>query len=355
MLVIRPITMDDLDAVAALAGAAGFGLTTLPPDVKLLRRRIRDSLRGFEKLADEDPPRGETYLFVMEDMPSGRVVGTSGIISKVGGFDPFYAYRVETSIHECRPLGVRKEVPTLHLVAEHDGPCEIGSLFLSPPYRRDGNGRLLSLARFLFMADHVEYFDPVVIAEMRGVVDDAGRSPFWDAVGRHFFDVEYPSADRMSLVDKKFIADLMPRHPIYVPLLPAAAQAVIGRVHPETDPALRMLEGEGFEFFNTVDIFDAGPVVRCDLRRIRSVRCSRRAVLGEVTAGLATGVPMIVSNARQDFRACKGNVEVTPDGGCRIDADVAAALRVKPGDAIRFVTARGDTTGGNADGAPRTL
>src|SRR5262249_2187424 len=157
-------------------------------DAKLLRKRIRESLRGFEHLADEDAPKGETYLFVLEDIENHKVVGTCGVVSKVGGFEPFYAYRVETSVPESNQLNVRNEIGTLPLVEEHDGPCEIGSLFLSPSYRKDGNGRLLSLSRFLFMAEHREYFDPVVIAEMRGVVDDQGQSPFWDALGRHFFD-----------------------------------------------------------------------------------------------------------------------------------------------------------------------
>jgi len=153
MVVIRPINLSDLPALESLSALTGFGLTTLPRDQKLLRKRIRDSLHGFEKLSDEDPPGGETYLFVLEDLETGKVVGTSGIVSKVGGFEPFYAYRIETSIHASQQLNVRKEIRTLHLVEEHDGPCEIGSLFLSPDYRKDGNGRLLSLARFLFMAE----------------------------------------------------------------------------------------------------------------------------------------------------------------------------------------------------------
>src|SRR5450755_2441544 len=124
MVVIRPITLADLDALEELANFTGFGLTTLPKDAGLLRKRIRDSLRGFEKLGDEDPPRGETYLFVLEDLSNGKVVGTSGIVSKVGGFEPFYSYRIESSIHESKQLNVRKEIRTLHLVEDHDGPCE---------------------------------------------------------------------------------------------------------------------------------------------------------------------------------------------------------------------------------------
>ncbi len=263
MVVIRPIRLDDLEAVEALTAFTGFGLTTLPRDAKLLRRRIRDSLRGFENISDQDAPGGETYLFVLEDSQTPDVAGTCGIVSKVGGFEPFYAYRVETSVLESRQLDVRKEIQTLHLVEQHDGPCEVGSLFLAPKFRKEGNGRLLSLSRFLFMAEHLEYFDPIVIAEMRGMVDDQGRSAFWDALGHHFFDIDFPKADYLSMVNKKFIADLMPKHPIYIPLLPAEAQEVIGRVHPDTEPALKMLEDEGFRRCGMVDIFEAGPVVRC--------------------------------------------------------------------------------------------
>src|SRR5271155_643465 len=284
MVVIRPITLEDLAAIESLTEFTGFGLTTLPKDENLLRRRIRDSQRGFANMSDQDAPGGETYLFVMQDLETGKVVGTCGIVSKVGGFEPFYAYRVETSIVESRLLNIRKEIRTLHLVEQHDGPCEIGSLFLSPDHRKDNNGRLLSLSRFLFMAEHIEYFDPIVIAEMRGVVDDHGHSPFWDAVGHHFFDIDFPKADYLSMVNKKFIADLMPKHPIYIPLLPKEAQHVIGQVHPETAPALKMLEDESFKRSGMVDIFEAGPVVRCPLKEIRSIRHSTRGVVEAVIA-----------------------------------------------------------------------
>jgi arginine N-succinyltransferase len=356
MVVIRPITLEDLAAIEALTDFTGFGLTTLPKDTKLLRKRIRDSMRGFAKLCDEDPPGGETYLFVMEDLESHKVVGTCGIVSKVGGFEPFYAYRVETEILESQQLNVRKEIRTLHLVEQHDGPCEIGSLFLSPDHRKDNNGRLLSLSRFLFMAEHIEYFDPIVIAEMRGVVDDHGHSPFWDAVGHHFFDIDFPKADYLSMVNKKFIADLMPKHPLYIPLLPAEAQKVVGQVHPETAPALKMLEDEAFKRCGMVDIFEAGPVVRCRLEEIRSIRHSTRGVVEAVTAVAPSSDLAICSNTRQDFRACKAIIEVTATGGLRISSDVARALQVKPGDTIRYVTARPKKADGDSShDAPSSL
>lgn len=340
MLLIRPIVLQDLAQLESLSAQTGYGLTTLPRDAKLLTRRIKASLRGFEKLSDDDRPRGETYLFVMEDMATGRIVGTCGIVAKVGGFDPFYAYRIETTIHESKMLNVRNEVRVLHLDKEHDGPCEVGSLFLSPKYRRSGAGRLLSLSRFLFMAQFPEYFDPEVIAEMRGVVDDQGHSPFWDALGRHFFDIDYPTADYLSMVNKRFIADLMPKHPIYIPLLPPEAQAVIGKVHEQTEPAMQMLEDEGFRSGGRVDIFDGGPVVRCPLADIRSVRTSILAPISEVMDQPMNAEPQLICNARQNFRACLGPLELLPDGTVRIAIQQAMALGTHVGDSVRFVSPR---------------
>ena len=338
MIVIRPITLEDLDPLLELTKVVGFGLTTLPQDRQLLRRRILDSQHGFERLEDERA-RGETYLFVMEDLKTGKVVGTSGIVSKVGGFEPFYAYKIETAIHESDTLGVRKEVRFLKLVTEHNGPCEIGSLFLSPEYRKDGNGRLLSLGRFLFIADHRQFCDDTVIAEMRGVIDEQGGSVFWDALGKHFFDIDFPKADYLSMVNKKFIADLMPTHPIYIPLLPQAAQDVIGQVHEQTKPAMRILEDEGFKFCGMVDIFEAGPVVSCPRDKIRTVRESVTSVVEDITDAPIQSDLYVIGNARRDFRACKGPLQ-TGAGGVRLTSPTALALKVRVGDAVRYAMMR---------------
>src|SRR5947209_2125521 len=234
MLLIRPISLTDLDALFEMANRAGHGFTSRPKDRELLHNRIAESQESFARIGQK--PRGEHYLFVLEDTATGKAVGTTGIVAKVGGFEPFYAYKVETAIAESDVLHVHKEIKCLKLLADHNGPCEIGTLFLAPEYRKENNGRLLSLVRFLFMAEYPKRFDPQVIAELRGIVDEAGHSPFWEGLGRHFFELDYPNADYLSVVNKKFIADLMPRHPIYIPLLPQDAQAVIGKCHPQSLP-----------------------------------------------------------------------------------------------------------------------
>jgi arginine N-succinyltransferase len=204
----------------------------------LLENRIAESRRSFERLAmsskaaekagalgGAERPGGEVYLFVLEDLHTGKIVGTSAIVSKVGGFEPFYAYKIETTVAESDVLNVKQGNP-LPQAGDRSQWALRGwvAVSQSPEYRKEGNGRFLSLARFLFIAERPRRFETTVIAEMRGLMDASGRSPFWECLGRVFFDTDFPNADYLSMVNKKFIADLMPAHPIYIPLLPREAQ-----------------------------------------------------------------------------------------------------------------------------------
>ncbi len=334
MVIIRPVAESDLDDLAGLAEAASFGLTSLPKDRELLGERISQSCRDFRWSPRK--PRGELYLFVMEHIETGRIVGTSCIVSKVGGFEPFYAYRIETCVHESAHLGIRREIPTLHLVTEHSGPCEIGGLYLAPQYRKHGNGRLLSLFRFLFMAEYPERFEPTVIAEMRGAVDERGHSPFWEALGRHFFEMDFSRADHLSSSDTRFIADLMPKCPIYIPLLPKEAQEVVGKVHPNTEPALKMLLDEGFRLSGMVDIFEAGPIIKTGLREIRIVRQNRKAMVARIATEPIDSPTCVVARFTGSFRACTGRAALDSEGGAIVEQATADALDLHEGDWIRF-------------------
>ena len=217
------------------------------------------------------------------------------------------------------------------------GPAEIGSLFLHPDYRGAGRGRFLSLSRFLFIAAHRQLFDDQVIAELRGVVDPHGKTPFWDALGRHFFDLEYAKADALSVVNKEFIGSLMPHYPIYLCLLPPAAQAVVGEVHEETRPARKLLEAEGFRYQKLVDIFEAGPILHCDRDQIRTVRECRSAELTAVKPFDAEGPELMIASGSGGFRAALGRLAQHGDGVV-IEPAVAEALRVSPGDTLRFAS-----------------
>lgn len=349
MHVLRPIRESDLPQLVELASAVEGGLTTLPPQEKFLRERIDQSLRAFHPRIRK--PGGEYYLFVLEDNLSGTIVGTSGVASRVGGFEPFYSYELKIERFTHAALGIDKPIPVLHLKESHDGPSEIGSLFLRADRRRGGLGRLLSLGRFLFMGTFPKRFGRAVIAELRGYLDQQGRSPFWEAVGRHFFEHDFYTADQLSgLGDKQFIADLMPRHPIYVPLLPEAVQAVIGRVHHETEPALRLLHAEGFQATREVDIFDAGPQLHATVAEVRTVKHAQvarvHAVLDDLPESPATAnaragqSDFLIANRALEFRAVLGSVTSRNDQSVDLDRTVASALNVAAGDEILFSAVR---------------
>ncbi|HMP79787.1 MAG TPA: arginine N-succinyltransferase, partial [Pirellulaceae bacterium] len=178
-----------------------------------------------------------------------------------------------------------------------------------------------------------------VIAEMRGVVLPDGRSPLWSALGAHFFQMEFPKAETLSNESKKFIADLMPEHPIYIPLLPREAQEVIGRVHPNTAPALAILRREGFEFRNLVDIFDGGPAMHAEVANIRIVKESRVFSIQEISEEVE-GQELMLSNTLLDFRCALGILRPLTETTCAIDQVTALQLKLRLGDQIRAVSLR---------------
>lgn len=337
MLIVRNVAESDLDPLFELIQKSEYGLTTLKISKEELESRIEKSLFAFKQKSAK--PSGQPYVFVMEDLKHGKIVGTCSIYSKIGGFEPMYSYEIEQSHHNSDELGVHKTIDVLHLRAEHDGPTEIGSLFLSPDYWGGGHGRLLSLARFLFMAEFSERFEKEVVAEMRGVVDKDGKSPLWTALGSHFFQIDFPKAETLTSLSKKFIADLMPKHPIYIPLLPEEAQEVIGQVHANTLPALSVLKKEGFEFRNLVDIFDGGPTMHCKLAEIRAITASKRGTLVNIEGVVNDGSEQLISNARLDHRACLGQTNWNDD---QVTIDQVSALRLglRVGDHLRCVDLR---------------
>ncbi|CAG9298230.1 arginine N-succinyltransferase [Celerinatantimonas diazotrophica] len=337
MLVVRPIKQSDFAALFAMADESGVGFTSLPVDEPLLRDKIAHSLRSFA--GESEPER--FFLMVAEDSETGEVVGTSAIDAAVGLTTPFYTYHLGKVVHASRSLNVYNVVETLTLSNDYTGVTELCTLFLREAYRSGNNGRLLSKCRFLMLAEHPEVFHPTVIAEMRGVSDEQGNSPFWQWLEQHFFSVDFPTADYLTGVGRKeFIAELMPKHPIYVNLLSEQAQSVIGQVHSKTIPALKLLQGEGFQNRGYVDIFDAGPTIECRLDNIRSVAQSQKVhvVIGDVIGG----DEMLLANTNiSQFRACVDKVNLnTKRAEVTITAATGKALRVNEGDPLRLVAVR---------------
>lgn len=273
MMLIRPIEERDADTLVDLAKHSGVGVTSLPANAELLAQRIDTSVRSFRR---SQPKERGNYVFVLEDTDLGKVVGISAIEANVGLENVFYSYRLTKVVHASKEIGVHITNDMLSMSNDLTGVSELCTLFLEEGARKGNNGRLLSKSRMLFLAENRTLFDSKIIAEMRGVSDASGRSPFWESLGKKFFQMDFSYADyQVGVGNKELIAELMPKYPIYMFLLSSEARSVVGKTHEFTRPALEMLKTEGFHFNGYVDIFDAGPVVECFVEEIRAVRASK--------------------------------------------------------------------------------
>lgn len=345
MIIVRPIKASDYDALYQIAVDSGHGFTSLPVNDELLRSKINNSEESFK--TDPQEPGDQGYLFVMEDTDSGEIVGTSGIEAAVGLDSPFYHYHLGKVVHSSSELKVHNTVETLTLCNDHTGVSEICTLFLKEKARVNSNGRFLSRFRFLFIAEHEQRFSDTIIAEMRGVSDAEGRSPFWQWLEEHFFSIDFPTADYLTGTGNKvFIAELMPKYPIYVSLLSKQAQNVINKVHKATEPALRLLESEGFCRSGYVDIFDGGPTISAQKQHIKTINLSRQLQvkisdeetnLDEDTSSMQQ--KFIICNTKvADFRALQATLTICDnDRYAIIPQQLADHLLVKPGDTLRVI------------------
>ncbi|MDR7026450.1 MULTISPECIES: arginine N-succinyltransferase [Pseudomonas] len=338
-MIVRPVRSTDLPALFQLARSTGAGLTTLPANEERLAHRVgwaEKTFRGEAARADAD------YLFVLED-DNGEVVGISAVAGAVGLREPWYNYRVGLTVSASQELNIHRQIPTLFLANDLTGNSELCSLFLRSDQRSGLNGRLLSKARFLFIAEFRELFGDKVIAEMRGMSDEQGRSPFWESLGRHFFKMEFSQADYLTGVgNKAFIAELMPKFPLYTCFLSEDARNIIGRVHPDTEPALAMLKGEGFSYQGYVDIFDAGPAIEAETAKIRAVQDSQVLVLAVGTPGDDAPQFLIHNRKREACRITAAPARLAA-GTLVVDAQTAKRLQLSAGDQVRAVavSARG--------------
>lgn len=341
MFIIRPVREDDLDRLEDLAASIkGGGMTTLPADRDILADKIAASIASFASRITEPGP--EIYLLVLEDTATGRVGGTAAVFARIGLDKAFYTYNLTKTTHVCAELGRHNTHDVLHLVNDYIGFAEVGSLYLAPEFRQPGNGRLLARSRYLLMGEHRTRFPDEVVAEMRGWQDKNGTSPFWEALGRRFFDMTFHEADHLSAIsDNQFIADLMPKFPVYVDLLPEAAQKVIGVTHDDTLPALKLLEWEGFHYHRHVDIFDAGPCLQArldDIRAIRDARVSKLKSIVKVTQAEADGsftLDIISKGQGAEFRATTGLTRIDDNQDLIVTDETAGALGLGKGDTVR--------------------
>jgi arginine N-succinyltransferase len=329
---VRPATGEDFRAIYQMAKLTGGGFTNLPADRATLVDKLARSDQAFGR--EEDSQSGDLYVFVLEDPKAAKIRGTCQVFGQVGVNQPFYSYHVSTLTQTSPELGKTFRNQMLSLTTDLEGSSEVGGLFLHPETRAGGWGSLLARSRYLFIKQHRARFGERTLAELRGVMDEAGNAPFWDALAGRFFGMTFPEADEFNAVHgTKFIADLMPKTPIYVSLLAESGRAVLGQPHPTGRAALRMLEQEGFTFDRYIDIFDGGPTVTAPTDNIRTVREARFETVCEIADGGPAKV-LAAAGRLKDFRACCASLKRLPKKGVCIDREAAELLEIEVGDQI---------------------
>lgn len=331
--VIRPMTEDDLGWILAITNKIELGFTSMPNDPEYLKKRVATVVNSF---AEHLPPQARLYMFVCENIQTGHRVGMSGIQAAAGFNTIFYNYEISTVSEMNRQMNIHFEHKVLDLVNSFQNATELVSLWIDPAWRDKKFGKPLSFARFLFMAQFPQLLNETVVAEIRGMVDEQGNSPFWEAIGRHFFGIDFTTADYLTMsTDKQFIADLMPHLPIYVDLLPKDAQQVLGKPHPTAEPAYALLESQGFRYRNYVDIFDGGPLMVAETRDIKLIAGSKLQTVIKIEDNLSVVNRALIGTTQLGMRITAGDIQETADGVI-LNQITANILRVNVGDQVRY-------------------
>lgn len=336
MLVLRPVELTDLPQLQRLAQESLVGVTSLPDDTERLRERILDSCASFDKDVRRNGP--ENYFFVLEDLTTRRLAGCSEILATAGFGEPFYSLRNRHFTSASRDLNIEHGVPALSLCHDLSGHTLLRGFHIDAALVRTPSSELLSRARLMFIAAHLQRFAEAVITEIVGYSDEEGQSPFWDALGKHFFDLPYSEAERLcGLESRTFLAELMPHYPIYVPMLPQAAQDCIGRIHPDGQEAFDILEREGFETNSYIDLFDGGPTLYARLASIRSIAQSQNGTVKQGSTIDARGRYLVSNDSLRNYRAIVADLDYTAGQPVVLGAEMCAALNVTEGSPIRVI------------------
>jgi arginine N-succinyltransferase len=339
MLVLRDVQKTDLPGLKRLA--AVLNTVNLPNNEATLEAIIDKSVKSFAGKVKN--PFEREYLFVLEDVRNGLLLGTSMIIAQHGTYEaPHIYYEVSEREHYSASIGRHFRHKVLSIGYNYEGPTEIGGLVVDPPYRAtpDKPGKQLSYVRFLFIAMHRRLFRPKVLAELLPPLLPDGRSLLWEACGKKFTGLTYHEADRLSRQNKEFIKELFPSSDVYASLFPERVQKVLGEVGPNTKGVQRMLERVGFRYVERIDPFDGGPHFEANTSDVTLIRRYRTLKLAEEDFELEGDDVMVAweqDSGRNRFRSvrCSARLDnhavfLPPRAKEALGAPVGAKLSIIP-------------------------
>ncbi len=318
MFVIRHAEPRDIDDLHALAKQTY--LINLPPDRDIILHKIDQSLRSFAGLASRAETRGrvagakgtagggvsgngagrhakhqhgqghasglravtgksDLFLLVLENLETQSVIGTSQVISSMGGAGhPRFYMTLSRVAKSSRSLGMGWEHLVGRMGQDETGPSEIGGIILNHAFRGHPLrlGRLLSFSRFHMIGLYRKRFADRLIAEMLGPITRNGYNPFYEKFTRHFITRAFADVYRFSQTSREFVETLLPEGDIFLSILDPEVANAAGEVGDDTRPARKLLERMGFEYFNRIDPMDGGPHLEANTDDLHLVKATRR-------------------------------------------------------------------------------
>ena len=337
MFLFRESFRDDVDQVTKVA--KHLDTVNLPADRGHIERIVERSVQSFNGAL---PALSREYLFVLEDLETKRIIGTSIIHAQHGTKrSPHVYFRVSKDERYSETLDRYVVHQCLQLGYNYDGPTEIGGLILLPEYRGHAQslGKTLSYSRFLFIAMRRADFRDQVLSELLPPLEEDGTSKMWKHLGKRFTGLTYSEADLLSKDNKEFIRALFPHSRIYTSLFPDDVREVVGQVGANTRGVEKILRRIGFEFAGTLDPFDGGPHFIASTDEITLVKGARQRAVRPIDAADSSRPHAIVAVDAVDggrrFQATACRVVDSTDGGSvGVPKEVCRLLGVGEGDSV---------------------
>jgi arginine N-succinyltransferase len=338
MFIVRPVESRDIAGLLELSAGLTQGVHTMARTTAGIERTVEQSVRSFA--SQIDIPGEESYLFVLEDSASQQLLGSAAIAATAGSNGTFFSFRNDVIQQVSRDLNISHSVHALTLCADLTSYSQLLSFFVRRGHHDQPEAAFLSRARLMFAAMAPERFSDHFFVSLAGYTDQHGCSPFWEALGRKFFGMDFLDAERVveGARNRTLIVELMPHYPVYVPLLPGAAQAAMGQVHDESEVPFEILSVEGFAADDFIDIFDGGPILEASKHALKSFAQGMKlqVAAGPAAADRASASPFLVATLNASgFRAAMLPAVVTDQGRTLLlDADQMAVLQVSQGDSV---------------------
>jgi arginine N-succinyltransferase len=332
MFTIREVFSEDLEGLHAVA--AHLNTVNLPNDRNVLEKLIELSRKSFAGQLDVFK---REYLFVLVD--DEKIIGTSMIHAQHGTRRaPHIFFDVMPDERYSETLDKHFIHKVLRIGYNYNGPTEIGGLVLHPSYRRNpvSFGKWLSYVRFLYIGLHRPSFRDEVLSELLPPLEADGTSLLWESLGRHFTGMTYQEADRLSQTNKEFIRSLFPAEPIYISLLPANVQRLIGEVGPETKGVEKMLRRIGFEYAERIDPFDGGPhfIAKTDnITLVKDTKILRAVKVSGADDGRPFGLVSVERDRAPHFAATGSRFRIE-GGDVGLPEATMKQLNVQAGDNV---------------------